>query len=112
MMALVWRNYFDPPSSAPPPDESWLRGIRSKPMRETRKAVIEAEASRLEETELDPSTRVLVLFGKSDICGLTVERLFARYPEARHVVLEDAGHLPWVQSPETFRAELCTYFGC
>jgi pimeloyl-ACP methyl ester carboxylesterase len=81
-------------------------------MRETRKAAIEAEASRLDETELDPSTRVLVLFGKSDIYGLTVERLFARYPEARHVVLEDAGHLPWVQSPEAFRAELCAFFGC
>jgi proline iminopeptidase len=37
MMALVWRNYFDPPSSVPPADESWLGGIRSKPMRETAK---------------------------------------------------------------------------
>jgi proline iminopeptidase len=112
MMALVWRNYFDPPSSAPPADESWVRGIRSKPMRETRKAAIEAEASRLDEIGLDPSTRVLVLFGKRDIYGPTVEKFFARYPEARHVVLEDAGHLPWIQSPEAFRAELCVFFGC
>jgi len=32
LMALVWRNYFDPSSSAPPPERSWLDDIRSKPM--------------------------------------------------------------------------------
>ena len=112
MMALAWRNYFDLPSSAPPAYESWLGGIRSKPIRETRKAAIEAEASRLGEIELDTSTRVLVLFGKSDIYGSTVEQLFARYPGTTHVVSEEAGHLPWVQSPEAFRTELCAIFGC
>jgi pimeloyl-ACP methyl ester carboxylesterase len=33
-------------------------------------------------------------------------------PGARHVVLENAGHLPWLQSPDTFRDELCAFFGC
>jgi len=45
LIALVWRNYFDPPSSAPPPERSWLDDIRSKPMLETRRATVEAEAS-------------------------------------------------------------------
>ena len=45
LMALVWRNYFDPSSSAPPPEGSWLDDIRSKPMLETRRATVEAEAS-------------------------------------------------------------------
>ena len=37
---------------------------------------------------------------------------FMEAPGARHVVLENAGHLPWLQSPEAFRDELCSYFGC
>ena len=45
LIALVWRNYFDPASSAPPPERSWLDDIRSKPMLETRRATVEAEAS-------------------------------------------------------------------
>jgi hypothetical protein len=45
LMALVWQNYFDRPSSASPPERSWLDDIRSKPMLETRRATVEAEAS-------------------------------------------------------------------
>jgi proline iminopeptidase len=112
LMALVWRNYFDPPSSAPPPDASWLEGVRSKPMYETRKAALEAEASLLEGIVPPSGTRILILFGSDDIYGATAERLFARYPEARHVVLKNTGHLPWLQNPEAFRSELCAFFGC
>ena len=112
LMALVWRNYFDPPSNAPPPDRFWLDGIHRKPILKTRRAAIEAEASELNQIELDPGTQVCVLFGSEDIYGSTVERLFARYPNAKHVVLEDAGHIPWLQSPEAFRAELCAFFDC
>ena len=77
LMALVWRNYFDPPSSAPPPERSWLDGVHSKPMLETRRARVEAEASRLNEIALTHGTQALVLFGSQDIYGPTVERLFA-----------------------------------
>ena len=112
LMALVWRNYFDPPSNAPPPDRFWLDGIHRKPILKTRRAAIEAEASELNQIELDPGTQVCVLFGSEDIYGSTVERLFARYPNAKHVVLGDAGHIPWLQIPEAFRAELCAFFDC
>ena len=61
---------------------------------------------------LASDTKVLVLFGSKDIYGPTVETLFARYPDAGHVVLENAGHLPWLRSPDTFRDELCAFFGC
>ena len=112
LMALVWRNYFDPPSSAPPPERPWLDGGHSKPMLETRRAAVEAEASRLNEIALTHGTQALVLFGSQDIYGPTVDRLFARYPDVRHGVLEEAGYLPWLQSPDAFRDELCAFFGC
>jgi len=39
-------------------------------------------------------------------------RFFARYPNARHAVLENAGHIAWLQGPDAFRAELCAFFDC
>ncbi len=113
MMELIWRNYFDPPSSAPPADYAWLAGIHSiKPMLETRKAAMASDAARLNHINLDPDTKVLILFSETDIYGHTTERLFSRYPRARHVVLEKSGHLPWLQNPGQFREEICAFFGC
>ena len=81
-------------------------------MHETRKAALEAEASLLEGIAPPSGTRILILFGSDDIYGATAQRLLARYPEARHVVLKNTGHLPWLQNPEAFRSELCAFFGC
>jgi hypothetical protein len=39
-------------------------------------------------------------------------RGYSRYPDVRHVVLEEAEYLPWLQSPDAFRAELCAFFDC
>lgn len=83
LMALVWRNYFDPPSSAPSPDEAWLDGIRTKPMLETRKA-IKAEASQLQqmETQLNPGTQVSYRTVQI-LRSPTTTRRFARRPFGR-----------------------------
>ena len=54
----------------------------------------------------------LVLFGSADIYGATKERLFARYPDARHAVLENAGYIAWLQGPDEVRGELCAFFAC
>jgi hypothetical protein len=68
MNALIWKNYFDPPSSAPPADDAWLAGIHSiKPMLEARRAAMAADAARLNNINLDPDTEVLILFGDADI---------------------------------------------
>jgi hypothetical protein len=77
LIALVWRNHFDSPSNAPPPERSWLDGLRSKPMLETLRAAVEAEAFRLNEIPLVSGAQVLVLLGSQDIYGPTVEWLFA-----------------------------------
>jgi proline iminopeptidase len=113
MNALVWKNYFNPPSSAPPVDKAWLSGINSiRPMLEARKTAMAADAARLNNMNLDPDTRVQVLFGDDDIYGPTIERLFSRFPEAKHMILEKSGHLPWLQNPRRFREEICMFFGC
>jgi len=42
------------------------------------------------------------------------QRTFLRppHPNARHVVLENAGLIAWLQGPGAFRAELCAFFVC
>jgi hypothetical protein len=53
-----------------------------------------------------------VLFASQDIHGPTVDKLFACYPDVRQLVLEEAGYLPWLQSPDAVRAELYAFFDC
>jgi pimeloyl-ACP methyl ester carboxylesterase len=107
MMARVWRNYFDPPSSAPAPPREWLAGIRSKPIFATRLAAIKANESQVQDVTSVP---VLIMFGETDIYGRTRERLIARYPHARVVIIPGAGHIPWLQNRETFVAEISAFF--
>lgn len=108
LMAIVWRNYFDPPSSAPEPDAGWLAGVHATPIHSTRNAAIQASANEL--SDAPPGMEVVVVFGEHDIYGPTTADLFARYPRGRHVVLADCGHVPWLQNPQAFRDELCGFF--
>jgi pimeloyl-ACP methyl ester carboxylesterase len=66
----------------------------------------------LNEIALAHGTQVLVLFASQDIYGPTADKLFACYPDVRQVVLEEAGYLPWLQSPDAFRGELYAFFDC
>ena len=48
--------------------------------------------------------------GKQRHPRATTETLFARYPGARRVVLEDTGQLPWLE-PSAFRNRASAFFG-
>jgi proline iminopeptidase len=107
MMARVWRNYFDPPESAPAPSEAWLAGVHSRPIFATRQAALAANASDLPGPATGP---VLIIYGEDDIYGRTTERLIARYPNARVVVIPRAGHVPWLQNRAAFVSAIGTFF--
>ena len=110
VMALVWNNYFDPPSSAPAPDQAWLAGVRSAPLFKTRSAAVSSTADRLDPSGLPAELAVLVLFGEDDIYGETTQILFDRFPDGQHVVLKGCGHIPWLQAPEAFQSDLFAFF--
>ncbi len=107
MMARVWRNYFDPPDSAPAPSQEWLAGVHSRPIFATRQAALAANASDLPGLATVP---VLILFGENDIYGRTTERLIARYPTASVVFIPDAGHVPWLQNRPAFVEAIGSFF--
>ncbi len=110
LMSLVWRNYFEPPASAPAPEPEWLMGVRSRPIFGTRGAAVAAKAEYLNPAQLPESLPILILFGSNDIYGRTTRILLDRYPAARHVVLEGCGHVPWFQDPAAFEAELLDFY--
>jgi pimeloyl-ACP methyl ester carboxylesterase len=53
---------------------------------------------------------VLVIFGENDIYGRTTERLVARYPNAKVVIIPRAGHVPWLQNRAAFVDAISTVF--
>jgi proline iminopeptidase len=108
MMARVWRNYFEPPDSAPAPSQEWLAGVHSQPIFATRSAALAANAGTLRGA--GPDVEVLIMYGESDIYGDTTARLVARYPSARVVTIPSAGHVPWVQNRTSFAKELVSFF--
>jgi proline iminopeptidase len=109
LMARVWRNYFPDPRTAPPPDEAWLRGLRSMPMRATTKSLRGADSDPLARLR-GVSIPMLVLFGSDDIYETAADVLRERFPNARHVIIQDSGHMPWLQAPVRFREVMSEFY--
>lgn len=65
--------------------------------RETTKALRGEQDQGLDGLADVRSIPILVLFGGDDIYETAAEVLRSRFPEARHVVLERSGHLPWLR---------------
>ncbi|HEY4049117.1 MAG TPA: alpha/beta hydrolase [Acidobacteriaceae bacterium] len=54
---------------------------------------------------------VLIMSGRHDwICPIALaERLHAGIPKSRLVVFEESGHMPWLEEPKAFAAELTQF---
>jgi len=111
LMRRVWRNYFPARREAMPADEEWLRGVRSEAMRATVKAAGRAPAEMLDGLARAPRIPVLVLYGGDDIYETAPQVLRSRFPESQHVLLEDSGHLPWLQDLARFREVISDFYG-
>ena len=110
MMGLVWRQYF-PARTASAPDTQWLRGVRSEPMRKTGPGVSKLSVEDLDAAIGSSQVRTLVVFGAHDIYETAADLLRARFPNARHVILENAWHFPWIQDAHAFRELLDDFYG-
>jgi proline iminopeptidase len=94
LMRRVWANYFPEPRNAPPADPAWLRGVRSEALRSTPRALRRAPETLLDGVTTALAIPILVLFAADDIYETAAEVLRSRFPEARHLRLEQSGHLP------------------
>lgn len=111
LMRRVWRNYFRDPSEAPQPNEAWLRGVRSEAMIVTARALGRVPAETLDGLARAPRIPIEVLYGQDDIYETAAEVTRTRLPQAKFVLLEDSGHLPWLQAPVRFKEELTGFYG-
>ena len=83
--------------------------MHSRPIFATRSAALAADAGAL---PVIGSIPVLVVFGEHDIYGDTTQRLVARCPGARVVIIEGAGHVPWLQNRNAFLKTVVPFFEC
>ena len=73
-------------------------------------AVRRANASRLDGLGARLAVPVLVVYGDDDSYGPSTDLVASRFPSAPHVVLEQCGHLPWIQDAEAFAALLSRFY--
>jgi hypothetical protein len=52
--------------------------------------------------QIPPSYPVTVLYGGRDIYGSGTQVVYSRFPEAQKILLENSGHIPWLQDKERF----------
>ena len=111
LVRRVWRNYFEDAHQALPANEEWLRGVRSEAMLATVKALAKVPAETLDGLARAPQVPILVMFGQYDIYETAAQVTRSRLPEAEHVLLGGAGHLPWVQDLAHFRDVISDFYG-
>lgn len=99
LMNMVWKNYFADPASAADADANWLNGIFSRAMIETKKSILNRDAYFPVKADGIP---VMILYGADDIYGGDYDVLYNRFKESSKIVLEDSGHLPWLQNPDRY----------
>ncbi len=110
LVRRVWRNYFENAHQALPANKEWLRGVRSEAMLATVKALARVPAETLDELARAPQVPILVMFGQNDIYETAAQVTRSRLPEAEHVLLGGAGHLPWLQDPAHFRDVISDFY--
>ena len=111
MFRRVWSYYFHEPRQAPPADTRWLEGIRASTVNGTRRAILEFDDPAWEARLSEVKVPVLVIYGTYDIYGDSRRHTFERLPLAKKVLLENAGHLPWIQQREAFVELLHRFYG-
>jgi len=110
--ALAWRSAFENPRIAFPPDPQWLNGVSGEALERTSRAVAAAKPTLMQTVADAPTWPVLILYGRQgyDIFGSEVHTVYVRFPTARRIVLQNSGHLPWIQDREAFQKVLASFY--
>jgi pimeloyl-ACP methyl ester carboxylesterase len=110
--AAGWRNAFVDPRHAFPPDPKWLDGVNGEALEKTSRALAAAHPGAIQTATTPPTWPVLIVSGRAgyDMFGADVNTVYARFPTARRVILQNSGHLPWIQDREAFQKALARFY--
>jgi len=111
MFMQIWSYYFLDPRTAPAADEGWLEGIRALAVNGTRRGILDFDNRAWEARLSGLNVPVLVTYGAYDIYGESRRYTFERWPAAKQVRMEHAGHLPWIQDQKAFVELLREFYG-
>jgi len=109
VMATVWKNYFEKPDTAPAADKTWLLGVKSHAMHQTRNSVVKLDAL----PQISSNISVLILYGEPgrDIYGeMLPKRVVDRFPAAQTHFVQGSGHLLWIDQPAKFYDLMTSFY--
>lgn len=109
VMQRVWKNYFLEPQRAPPADEQWLEGVNRRAFVATANSATSNPRALDGLEKVAAEWPVAVLYGKHDIYGDGIDIVYSRFPNAQKFMLENSGHLPWLQVRNRF-ADILKHF--
>lgn len=96
---------FDPAFTA---TDTMVENVRAAPINKTRPSIIGHPPLRDGVAYPFP---ILITYGKYDIYGPSKALVKNRFPKARFVDIERAGHIPWAHNPAMFRQLLHDFYG-
>jgi proline iminopeptidase len=103
----VLENYnkgFDPTFKA---SDAMVENVRAEPINKTRPHILEYP---LLKNGVDYPFPIMVTYGEKDIYGESRLQVQHRYPKARFVVIEQAGHIAWRQNKNRFMGILTEFY--
>jgi proline iminopeptidase len=107
MFKQVLANYnkdFDPAFEA---SDSMVENVRADPINKTRRQIVK---SPLLKDAVDYHFPIVIAYGEMDIYGPSRRYVMTRFPKARFVEIEGAGHIAWQHNQEKFDAILKDFY--
>lgn len=106
LIGVLYPLYFVDPKQAP--RFPGLANITNRGFAETNRSVAKADENYLEGISLPAP--VMVIQGTQDVLHETHAVLMARFPEARNVWIDQAGHFAWLEQPQQFRDTVAQFY--
>jgi proline iminopeptidase len=108
LFAMVMKNYYFHPSSAPDPSVSFLDGVSASTLLSSKQAFLEGVSKPISiQWDRFPT---LCLFGENDIYGKEMTSSFCSSFKGETEIIPEASHLPWVDRPMDATRILRTFY--
>ncbi len=103
----VLKNYNGESDPAFTASDSMVENVRAEPINKTR---LHIQEYPLLKSGVEYPFPIMITYGEKDIYGESRQQVQDRYPKARTVVIEHAGHIAWRQNKNMFMRILSDFY--